>query len=169
MGGQTRRRVASIPERRIVIRPARAEEAGLLTDLSLRSKAVWGYDAAFLARCRAAMTVKVEAILTRPHYVAEIEGAVVGFYGFEPEVDGIGLDYLFVAPEAIGGGVGRALWAHAVAVAAALGHENLIVVSDPNAEGFYRRMGARPVGARPSDLEPGRLLPLLRYPLGGAT
>jgi hypothetical protein len=110
MRGQTQRRVASIPERRIVVRPARAEEAALLTDLSLRSKAVWGYDAAFLARCRAAMTVKVEAILTRPHYVAEVEGAVVGFYGFEPEADGIGLDYLFVAPEAIGGGVGRALW-----------------------------------------------------------
>ena len=169
MGGQSRWQVASIPQRRIVIRPARAEEAALLTDLALRSKAVWGYDSAFLARCQAAMTVKVEAILTRPHYVAEIEGAVVGFYGFEPEADGIGLDYLFVAPEAIGGGVGRALWAHAVAVAAALGHENLIVVSDPNAEGFYRRMGARPIGARPSDLEPGRLLPLLRYPLGGAT
>jgi len=169
MRRQAQRRIASIPERRIAIRPARAEEAAPLTDLSLRSKAVWGYDAAFLARCRAAMTVKVEAILTRPHYVAEIDGAVVGFYGFEPEDDGIGLDYLFVAPEAIGGGVGRALWAHAVETARALGHENLIVVSDPNAEGFYRRMGARPIGARPSDLEPGRLLPLLRYPLRGST
>ena len=169
MGGQTQGQVASIPERRLAIRPARADEAGLLTDLSLRSKAVWGYDAAFLARCRAAMTVKVEAILTRPHYVAELDGAVVGFYGFEPEAHGIGLDYLFVAPEAIGVGVGRVLWEHAVETARALGHENLIVVSDPNAEGFYRRMGARPIGARPSDLEPGRLLPLLRYPLARST
>ena len=38
----------------IVLRPADPSEAALLTDLCLRSKAVWGYDAAFMARCRTA-------------------------------------------------------------------------------------------------------------------
>ncbi|WP_425450425.1 GNAT family N-acetyltransferase [Virgifigura deserti] len=149
-----------------IIRPARSEEAQALTDLSLRSKAVWGYEASFMARCRAVMTLKVAAIEAQPHYVAEADGRLLGFYGFEPEKDGVGLDYLFVAPEAIGRGVGRALWEHAVATARQLGHATLIVVSDPNAEGFYRRMGARPAGAQPSDLEPGRWLPVLRFPLG---
>ncbi len=147
------------------IRAARAEEAAALTDLSLRSKAVWGYDAAFLARCRLVMQVKTEAIAGQPHFVAEADGAILGFYGLEDEADGIGLDYLFVEPRAIGSGVGTALWHHAVETARGLGYATLIVVADPNAEGFYRRMGALPIGARASDLEPGRLLPLLRFAL----
>jgi predicted N-acetyltransferase YhbS len=149
------------------IRPARADEATALTDLSLRSKAVWGYEPSFLARCRSLMQVKTEALAGQPHFVAEAEGELLGFYGFEDmdEKDAVGLDYLFVAPEAIGRGVGTALWRHAVATARALGHRRLVVVADPNAEGFYRRMGAVAVGAQTSDLEPGRRLPVLRFSL----
>lgn len=153
------------PREALTIRPARAAEAAALTELSLRSKAVWGYDASFMARCRAAMTLTPERICARPHFVAEANGAILGFYGFEPEPEGVGLDYMFVAPEAIGRGVGRALWRHAVATARSLGHRTLVVVADPNAAGFYRRMGAVPAGARPSEIEPGRALPLLRYRL----
>ncbi|MGE0652852.1 MAG: GNAT family N-acetyltransferase [Alphaproteobacteria bacterium] len=147
------------------IRPARVEEAAALTDLSLRSKAVWGYEASFLARCRLAMQVKTEAIESQPHFVAEAQGRILGFYGFEAAAEprAVGLDYLFVEPDAIGRGVGGALWRHAVETARNLGHRNLIVVADPNAEGFYRRMGALPIGAQASDLEPGRLLPVLRF------
>ena len=104
------------------IRRARAPEAPELTELSLRSKALWGYDAAFLARCRIAMQVKEANVETQPHYVAEIDGRIAGFYGFEPLEDGIGLDYMFVDPEFIGRGVGRALMDHAVALARDLGH-----------------------------------------------
>lgn len=147
------------------IRPARAAEADLLTDLSLRSKAYWGYDASFLARCRAVMKVKAGNIESRPHYVAEIDGRIAGFYGFEPEAEGIGLDYLFIDNDFIGRGIGRALWQHAVETARRLGQPALIVASDPNAEGFYLKMGCRRIGTRPSELENRRQLPLLRYDL----
>ncbi len=147
------------------IRPARADEAELLTDISIRSKAFWGYDASFIARCRAIMLVKAGNVESQPHYVAEIDGRVVGFYGFEPEAEGVGLDYLFIENEFIGRGIGRALWDHAATTARNLGHSALIVVSDPNAEGFYLRMGCRRIGTRPSELEPGRQLPLLLYDL----
>jgi GNAT superfamily N-acetyltransferase len=147
------------------IRPASAAEADLLTDLSLRSKAFWGYDASFLARCRAVMIVKASSIGSRPHYVAEVDGRIAGFYGFEPEAEGIGLDYLFIENDLIGRGIGQVLWRHAVDTARRLGHPALIVVSDPNAEGFYLKMGCRRIGTRPSELENGRQLPLLRYEL----
>jgi len=137
----------------------------MLTDLSLRLKAVWGYDAAFLARCRAVMTVKARNIQNHPHYVAEFDGRIAGFYGLEPETEGIALDYLFVETNLVGCGVGRALWRHAVDTARGLGHPALIVVSDPNAEGFYLKMGCRRIGTRPSELENGRQLPLLRLAL----
>ncbi len=150
---------------KLCIRPARTDEAEILTDLSLRSKAFWGYDAGFLARCRAVMTVKARGIETHPHYVAELDGRIAGFYGFEPEADGVGLDYMFVENDLVGRGVGRALWRHAVETARGLGHRALIVVSDPNAEGFYLKMGCQRFGTRPSELENGRQLPLLRFAL----
>ena len=150
---------------RLCIRAARSDEAEVLTELSLRSKACWGYDAGFLVRCRAVMTVKARNIESHPHYVAELNGRIAGFYGFEPETGGGGLDYLFVEADLVGRGVGRALWRHAVHTARGLGHPALIVVSDPNAEGFYRNMGCRRIGTQPSELENGRQLPLLRLAL----
>ncbi len=147
------------------IRPARAAEAELLTNLSLRSKAYWGYDAGFLARIRSVMRVKAGNIEMQPHYVAEVDGRIAGFYGLEPEAEGVGLDYLFVENDMVGRGIGRALWNHAVATARRLGHPALIVVSDPNAEGFYLKMGARRIGTRASELEPERQLPVLRFAL----
>ena len=84
---KTRNALAEVnaADAKLCIRPARADEAEILTDLSLRSKAFWGYDAGFLARCRAVMTVKARNIETHPHHVAELDGRIAGFYGFEPE------------------------------------------------------------------------------------
>lgn len=154
-----------VPQPDLRIRRARAAEAASLTELSLRSKALWGYDVAFLARCRIAMQVKEANVDKQPHYVAEMDGQVAGFYGFEPLPDGVGLDYMFVDPDFVGRGVGRALLDHAVALARELGHETLTIVADPNAEGFYRRMGAERIGSQASDVDPGRQLPVLRIGL----
>lgn len=150
---------------KLCIRTARSAEAELLTDLSLRSKAFWGYDASFLARCRTVMTVTARDIETHPHCVAELDGRIAGFYGFEPEAAGVGLDHFFVEADLVRRGIGGALWRHAVDTARSLGHSALIVVSDPNAAGFYLKMGCRRIGTRPSELEIGRQLPLLRFML----
>ena len=106
----------------ISIRRARPAEAQQLSDIAMAAKASWGYPASFMARCRVALTVDPKTMAERHFHLAEDEGGtVLGFYGFEPEKQGIGLSHLFVAPEAIGQGVGRLLWDHAVALARGLG------------------------------------------------
>lgn len=149
------------------IRRARPEEARRLSELALRSKAVWGYPPSFMARCRAAMRLMPAMLRANEYYVALEGREPLGFYGFEPEPEGLGLDMFFVEPAAIGRGVGRALWHHAVARARKLGAHELVAVSDPNAAGFYLKMGCRPAGARPSEVEPGRNLPVFRFALSG--
>jgi hypothetical protein len=44
----------------------------------------------------------------------------------------------------------------------------LSVLADPNAAGFYRRIGARDIGEAPSDAIAGRMLPLLEFVISDA-
>ncbi len=157
-------RVAPNPEATYTIRPARPEEAEILTELAIRSKGHWGYDAAFLAACRAELTFSAEDLSNALSFVVDGPDGPAGFYRLLVRDDGMGeLDDLFVDPAAIGRGVGKRLWEHAVAQAAALGCKELTIQSDPFAEGFYRAMGAERIGELESGSVPGRRLPLLRY------
>ncbi|MEA3019544.1 MAG: hypothetical protein QOI47_1068, partial [Actinomycetota bacterium] len=144
------------------IRAARPDEAGALSSLAMRSKAHWGYDDAFMEACRAELTITPE--MTPRVDVAELDGALVGMVRLEPSR----LDDLFVEPDAIGTGVGRALLRHVVRRAATEGMRHLIVDADPNAEGFYLSMGAVRTGESPSASIPGRMLPRLELSVSTA-
>jgi GNAT superfamily N-acetyltransferase len=147
------------------IRPAIASEAKLLTELALRSKGHWGYDAEFLRDCRVDLTVTPQLIDSSPVYVLEEEGRAAGFYSLSADGSEVELLHLFVEPWAIGRGFGRLLFQHAVEEARALGFERMVIGSDPFALRFYEAMGARRVGEVASIVRPGRMLPLLHYPL----
>jgi ribosomal protein S18 acetylase RimI-like enzyme len=150
------------------IRPAQRDEAGALSELALRSKAHWGYDAVFLEACRDALIVSPVHVEAGGVFVAEFDGTPAGFYrlgGSPPEAE---LEDLWVHPETMGRGVGSALLAHATGSARERGCTSVLVESDPHAEGFYRSQGARRVGERTSSVDESRQLPLLRLELEGA-
>lgn len=148
------------------IRRARPEESGVLSALGLRSKAYWGYDAEFLAACRDDLTLSADDIASSSVYVFDGGDAPLGYCRLVVQDDGVAeLDALFVEPAAMGQGVGRSLWQHAVATAATLGCSELVWQSDPQAEGFYLAMGAQRAGESESTVTPGRMLPLMRFQL----
>jgi GNAT superfamily N-acetyltransferase len=62
-------------------------------------------------------------------------------------------------------GHGRRLWEHAARVARARGASALELDAEPNAIGFYERMGAVLIGTSPSPVDPGRQLPRMRIEL----
>jgi GNAT superfamily N-acetyltransferase len=155
-----------IPDVDPAIRRAGPTEAGVLSALALRSKAHWGYDAEFLAACQDDLTLTADDITTSTVYVCDGVDAPLGFYRLVFPGDGIAeLDALFVEPEAMGQGVGKRLWRHAVAIARELGCSEMVWQSDPQAEGFYLAMGARRAGESESTVLPGRMLPLMRFAL----
>ncbi|WLQ43094.1 GNAT family N-acetyltransferase [Streptomyces laculatispora] len=147
------------------VRPGRPSEAAELTGLALRSKGHWGYDEAFLAACRDELTMAPADIDRRRTAVAEEDGRVLGFTTLEgaPPVGVLGM--MFAEPDAVGSGVGRLLFGHVVAEARRLGFARFTIDADPNAEGFYRAMGAVRIGVTPSGSVPGRELPLLEFTL----
>jgi GNAT superfamily N-acetyltransferase len=148
------------------IRPGRPDEAAELSLLALRSKAYWGYDGEFLERCRDELTLRPDDVPARRTSVAELAGRVIGFVTVEGDPPEGEIGALFVEPALIRGvGAGRALWAHALELARAAGFARLLIAADPDAEGFYLRMGARRCGEVPSRSVPGRMLPQLSYDL----
>jgi GNAT superfamily N-acetyltransferase len=146
----------------VTLRRARPDEAGVLTELALAAKGFWGYDQAFLESCRAELTFSPDEIAGRHVVVADLDGLVVGFYSIDGKPPAGELGNLWVKPSEIGTGLGRLLWQHALAAAAATGFEHLEIDAEPNAEGFYRKMGAERTGEVPSGSIPGRMLPQLR-------
>jgi GNAT superfamily N-acetyltransferase len=146
-----------------LLRPARPDEAALLSDLAVRSKGHWGYDADFLAGCRAVLAIEPGEVIARRTTVAEVDGVVAGHYLIDGDPPGAELGQLFVDPPFIGRGIGRRLWEHAVATAADVGIRTLEIAADPFAEAFYLAMGARRDGTVASEVTPGRELPRLTF------
>ncbi|TWG92411.1 acetyltransferase (GNAT) family protein [Mesorhizobium sp. J18] len=150
------------------LRPPLPDEGPALTELCLRSKAVHGYDAAFMEACRGELTVDPARPASRI-MVAEMDGvragiAEISFAGNEAE-----LDKLFVELACQGKGVGKVLldWAKSEAIKHGAGA--LVFDADPGACDFYEKQGAILESRTPSGSIPGRFLPRYRLPLRGGS
>ncbi len=180
---------ARAPHADMTIRQATPGEAAALSGLCLRSKAHWGYDAGFLAACRLALMVcpmalqdgRVWAAVRGPDGAGNRDRLRDSAMRQAQRDDLLGcaqtdvvpdaasaesgpawvVDLFFVAPHAMGQGVGRALWQHVEHEARLRGVCSLELQSDPGAVGFYEAMGCRTLRSVPSGLAPGRMLPVL--------
>lgn len=142
------------------IERALPEDAGTLTRIAHAAKRHWDYPEPLIALWKDALTLTPAFIGRHPVYVAREDGHSVGFYALTGHGATRVVEHFWVAPARIGAGIGRRLFAHARGRLAAEGVTMLRIESDPNAEGFYLKMGARRVGEVPSQ-PAGRTLPVL--------
>jgi GNAT superfamily N-acetyltransferase len=152
----------------LAIRPPTIDELVNLSDLCFRSKAVWGYDEAFMEACRGELSFGLRDLELTSIAVAEHDGALVGVAQLKVVDDEADLLKLFVEPSVLRSGTGKALLAWATDRAKKLGAKRLTIEADPDAAPFYRRMGAYDVGQAPSGSVPGRMLPKLAMDLCSA-
>jgi GNAT superfamily N-acetyltransferase len=146
------------------IRPARFDELAPLTQLALRSKAVWGYAEQFMAACREELTLTKGDL--GELFVKEVDSQVVGLYSLQHlSATHVELGYLFVEPAQLRRGHGKDLILDAVRRGAAAGYTTLVIQGDPHAVDFYVAVGAKQIGTRESDSVPGRFLPLFALDL----
>jgi GNAT superfamily N-acetyltransferase len=147
----------------IEIRAARVDEAAALTSLAFASKAHWGYAGEVLSGWRKDLEISAAGIAAKPTFVAMLDGTIAGCYALSPADAVWKLDYLWVHPQHMGRGVGRALMAHAAAIAARGGASSIAIDADPNAEAFYLACGAARKSVLPAPIsgEPDRVRPQL--------
>ncbi|UOQ95646.1 GNAT family N-acetyltransferase [Halobacillus shinanisalinarum] len=144
------------------VREALAAEAELLSELAIQSKAYWGYSEEFIESCKDVLTIDTPYIVENHVYVLEEKLKIVGFFSFERR-KGDTLDFLYIHPDFIGRQFGSELWESVLHKARELGIKSFTIDSDPNAKGFYEKMGAKQVGKTPSTVFRDRLLPLMKY------
>lgn len=140
----------------------------MLTEIAHAAKRHWGYPEAWIAHWRDALTITPAFIRGHAVFVAaEAEGDPPrGFYALAIDGADAVLEHLWIEPGWMGRGLGRALLSHAAETARAHGAARLKIDSDPHAEAFYRRMGARRVGEVRADVDDvQRVLPRMEITL----
>ncbi len=146
------------------IKIAQTSDAWALTQLTIASKAYWGYS-------REQMRLWTEVLSVYPDYIQQHEVFVLwdqeimqGYYAYKQEVSHILLDNLFVHPRAIGKGWGKLLLNDFEARLKAGGETNIRLVSEPQAETFYKKYGYTTIDQKESSI-PGRYLPVMQKQL----
>ena len=149
------------------IRRANPDHAEVLTEIAHAGKRHWGYPERWIEIWREDLTLTPRFIASHSVYVAFEETAPQGFYALHlPGKGRASLEHMWVDPRCMGGGVGRFLFEHAAALARRSGARVLEVLSDPNATGFYEKLGGRLVGEKHGTLEgKPRVLPIYHFRL----
>jgi N-acetylglutamate synthase-like GNAT family acetyltransferase len=146
-----------------MIRRAIPEEASTLTTIALEAKRYWGYPDHWIKHWESDLTVSSDFVRDHHVYVAEVDGEIRGFYALCVSGDKAELEHLWVTPASIGTGVGKELFLDAMEKAAALAVRDVEILADPNAAGFYKRMGAMQIGEVESPIDgQARKLPRLK-------
>jgi GNAT superfamily N-acetyltransferase len=155
-----------------MIRSAKKEEADILTQISYKSKEYWNYPQAYFEVWNRELTITSDYIEKNDVFVFELDGAVVGYYSLvelseDIEVSGITikkgfwLEHMFIWPENIGNGIGTKMFAHLRKRCILRGINELGILADPNARGFYEKMGCVYKHDYPSTVE-NRTIPYLQ-------
>jgi len=148
------------------IRRAIPEEADVLSEIAFSAKAHWGYPKRWMEIWKPQLTFSPEYFEKNEGWLAAINDIPIAFYILQEKAGSAWLDDLWVSPDFIGRGIGKRLFLHAVERSRQRGYQRLQLESDPNAVGFYEKMGMVRIGERHSEVEnQPRILPIMEMRL----
>jgi GNAT superfamily N-acetyltransferase len=137
----------------ISIRIAKLEEADALSQIAIAAKGHWNYPGHWMELWLPQLTFSSEYFEQNESWAAEENGTPIAFYTLQDR-DGIAwLENLWVLPAYIGKGVGTQLFMHAVELARGRGYKILQLEAEPNALGFYEKIGLHRIGEHQYELD----------------
>lgn len=160
-------RPVTVPSDKIAIVPAREASLEDVNRLIARSKAYWDWPKEYLSL--AIPLHKITSAYLRSNRCFEVvtkSGDLVAFLSLADDGARVVIDNLWVAPEHIGCGIGRAAVYFVFEMARASGWQRLWVLPDPPAEGFYKALGFSDTGERvPSRVRGGPVFSVYCTPI----
>ena len=149
----------------MTIKKANGSDHEVLTDITKKSKAYWGYSAEQIEAWSELLTITEAYIETKSVYKLVIDNKVIGYYSFYPENDQtIKLDNLFILPEYIGKGFGQLLMNDFLLKAKTATTNKILLEADSNAEKFYAKLGFVTIGQIETSVK-DRYLPVMELNL----
>jgi GNAT superfamily N-acetyltransferase len=133
----------------------------ILTQITKKSKAFWGYSEEQIEIWSKFLTVTSGYIDANTVYKLSVENQIVGYYSFfNQDEKTVKLDNLFVLPEYIGKGLGRLLMEHFLLNIDKTNANKITLNSEPNAESFYSKLGFVKVGEIETSIK-DRYMPIM--------
>ncbi|MDF2831732.1 GNAT family N-acetyltransferase [Chryseobacterium indoltheticum] len=149
----------------IEITKANTHDYRVLTDITKKSKAYWGYSDEQMKKWSNLLTITEEYIQNNEVYKLIINQSIVAYYSyFEIEKDSVRLDNLFVSPENIGKGYGKLLMNDFILKIKKSEAQRIILDADPNAQKFYENFGFVKIGEIETSIK-DRFLPIMELKL----
>ncbi|PAM92449.1 hypothetical protein B4N84_22305 [Flavobacterium sp. IR1] len=143
----------------MTIEKATANDNEILTVLTKKSKAYWGYSEEQIEMWSEVLTISKEYIATKSVYKLVVNNEIVGYYSFFHESEEtIELDNLFVWPDFIGKGFGQILMKDFLLRLENSGIKKVVLDAEPKAEKFYEKIGFVKVGEMETSIK-DRFLP----------
>ena len=138
-----------------------AEDNEILTEITKKSKAYWGYSDEQMESWSELLTITKNYIETNKVYKLVVDKLTLGYYSYvylnEKEVK---LDNLFVMPSYIGKGFGKLLMVNFLTEIENSEVEKITLDSEPNAASFYESFGFIKVGQIETSIK-DRYLPIM--------
>ena len=137
----------------------------ILTEITKKSKAYWGYSDEQIEIWSEFLTVSKEYIETKSVYNLIVDDKIIGYYSFFHESENIiKLDNLFILPDFIGKGFGKIVMNDFLVRIKNSNVQKVILNSEPNAEEFYLKFGFVKVGEIETSIK-DRYLPIMELNL----
>jgi|ERR1051325_1662472 GNAT superfamily N-acetyltransferase len=151
---------------RLQIRRATPAEAATLTAIAHAAKRHWRYPEEWIEKWRADLTITPDFVAHNEVLAAVLGDEIVGCCALVVNHSSAEIEHMWIKPEHMGLGVGRTLFEKVRDRAIERNFTALELSADPNAEGFYERMGAVRIGEVRADMNgQARVLPRMKIKL----
>lgn len=142
----------------------------VLTNIAFSAKRHWDYPDSYFDVWKDELTISDKYIDKNIVYKILVNNEIVGFYSIvENKKDiwigevlvqkGFWMEHIFIKPAYHQKGYGRKLINHAKKISNSTGITQLLIFVDPNATGFYEKIGAKFLYNSKSSI-PGRMIPV---------
>lgn len=137
-------------------------DSEILTAITKKSKAYWGFSEDILKEWEHLLTITKDYIEKNEVYKLVQNGQIIGYYSyFSTDENTIKLDNIFILPDFIGKGFGKILMNDFLKNIKQLGINKVTLDAEPNAEKFYKTFGFETIGQLESSIK-DRYLPIMK-------
>ena len=136
----------------------------ILTDITKKSKAYWGYSEEQILKWDSNLTISQEYIEKNQVFKLTYENIIICYYSYIIIEKNVKLDNLFILPEHIGKGFGKFLINDFLNRIKKEKFKKVILDSEPNAENFYIKIGFKKIGEFETSIK-NRFMPIMEMNL----